>query len=788
MFGLSNTESGFYEFVSDYIKDVVTNANSIESGVKVDAKTIENYYGEICFRHPILQYLDEWVEFLPYAKQLPFIAGQKYFGGDSNEAEEALSDIISAINNVLFGNTISEFREDLEKLPELQGIENPSFSTVVNVVDILLKKSQFSTIQKLEGLLTVNTGSYPILSNFKLKLWEVDETTDVFFEDKSPTSNRLEKLKKSLDTAPQIYTELTMFEINLAKVQTQIKESITRLQAVYKENFKRDLKSITTATIKEVPDLYIIMLQPNLLLKKDQKGLARMNTFFENLDAGDDIQSYIQQYFEESKNTDVKGMVLEDAIEKWVTVLDILIELRKHTATYQEMIDSIEPILNITEIGMSKHFHSMFYDDMRVHILELNMLLNEYWGDLKGRKNNTIVRLSMFRQNGGMFNFTLVWLYMIDYYEYCILEKITPLWTDFGKKVIKSADDIGTWMSSSERMAFFMSLPKKFAGMDEDKHDKKDTIETFVGAIMKIGAAFVSIADVFLSIVTVITDPIAFLKFLIGWIVAIILMIIWIILALPPFLLLYGFIITVYLSVIGSVLWFFVFILFSSLYLVLSILDIFFGGAIMRMLRCENLPNLWHQRNNWHKGNKYDRSLFCSQPCRKSFYPFGGIFCMRQIKHEPTYAPHQLIYSAFKKNAYLHGLQNNMVYNHKVNKTLYTEMNEKMKVDNWRAAYASEQEYIVDIRDKYKKYEKLVEGICSQHFQKEKNEQNGEMISVCKSIFCNSEVTNATMCSTKGKHGSLNVPDPLILVFLKLCIFTLVMHIILKQYWDGSSE
>jgi hypothetical protein len=783
-FWFSNTESSFFEFVSDYMKDIVTNMNEIGSGIATDPKSIETFYGDICFMHPILQYVDEWVGFLGYAKQLPYIGGERYFGGNSNKGEEAFSKIMNGINNVLFGPTITEFRMDITKSLELQGSSKPSLDAFKNAMEILLKDPKYSTIVNLEAMLTTAVcEQYPILVNFKLKLWDASiSNIDMFFDDK-PTSDRLEKLANSLNTASTTFSELISFEASLSQSQERIKGSIKLLHTSYNDLFKVDLTTIETSSIKQLPDLYIIMLQPNLLLKKDKKGLGRMVTFFENLDAGQEIQTYIQKYFEESKNTDVKGIVLEEAITNWNTILDILIKLRKETEKYQVLINSIEPIMKISEIGSSKHFNSMFYDDMRVQILELNMLLNEYWGDLKGRKNNTIVRLSMFRQSGGMFNFTLVWLYMIDYYEFCILENVVPLWVGFGKKITGRADAIGTWMSSSEMLSFFMSLPKKFAGMEEDDASKQDTVETFVGAIMKIGAAFVSIADVFLSIVNVITDPIAFLKFLIGWVVAILLLIVWMIIALPPFLILYGFVITMLSSWWGSILWILIFVVFCALYFLLSILDIFFGGAIMRMLRCENLPSVWHQRNNWHKGNKYDRSLFCASPCRKSFSPFAAILCVRQSKHEPTYAPHQLVYTAYKREGFLSS-QRNMIFNFKFNKALYIDMTGKMKIENWKDAYASEQQYVKEVRDKYSTYEKLVEGICSRHFQKA--EKNSEMMSVCKSIFCNSEVSNATMCSSKDGKGNFNTPPPLVLVFLKLCIATLVMYIVLEQYSEGS--
>jgi len=784
-FWFSNTETGFNEFLADFMKDIVENMNEIGSGVATETNSLSTFYNDVCFVHPISQYINEWVSFLGYVKQLPYIGGERYFDGNSDKAEEAFSKIMSATNNVLFGTTISEFTVDLLKLPALQGSSKPSLEAFKGAVDVLLKNPKYSQINDLGTVLTPQIcEQYPILNNFKLKLWEATtKNIDMFFEDK-PKSDRLEKLTLSLITAPATYTKLIAFETSLKSVQSSIQEIIKRLQSSYKKIFKVDLATIESATMKQLPDLYIIMLQPNLLLKKDKKGLGRMMTFFENLEAGQEIQTYIQKYFQESKNTDVKALVLQEAITDWNKILNILIELRKATEKYKKLIDGIEPIMKISEIGTDKRFNSVFYDDMRVQILELNMLLNEYWGDLKGRKNNSIVRMSMFRQSGGMFNFTLVWLYMIDYYEFCILEQVVPLWVDFGKKITGRADAIGNWMSSAAMLAFFMSLPKKFAGMDEGEGASgKDTIETFVGAIMKIGAAFVSIADVFLSIVNVITDPIAFLKFLIGWIVAILLLIVWMILALPPFLILYGFVMTMLSAWWGSILWIIIFLFFCTLYFLLSVLDIFFGGAIMRMLRCENLPNVWHTRYNWHKGNKYDRSLFCSSPCRKNFSPFAGILCVRQSNNEPAYAPHQLVYTAYKKEGFL-ASQRNMLFNYKFNKALYIDMTGKMKVENWKDAYTSEQEYVKKMRTKYRTYEKLVEGICSRHFQKP--EKNGEMVAVCRSIFCTGDVANANMCNSKDGKGNLNEPPPLVLVFLKVCIATLVMYIVLQQYWEGN--
>jgi hypothetical protein len=782
-FWFTHGESKFLEFMNDYILDVTRCFRSMRTEQIQDPKlVIETFYKTQCLQYPLERYINEWENMVSkISSKLTMIAANKYFTGDEDKAAKEMYPVITLLNNMLHGNTLTEFKKEL--FESFQNITNPvSYGSYFDILDKVLEKPIFKSIVEYEkGLIDLSL-KYPILRNFRLKPWMDSNKIDIdLFKashmiktdsdlDDVVNPDRITKLKLYLDNGQKLYDDFMSFEKDVTEKQKKCEKALDELFALSKEDLL-----LEEGTIDDVPDFALTIMLPNIIRKKSPKGMGRTNLFLENIGAGDKIQKHIDQYYEKSE---VKAEFTDKAMEKFGKLLEAIIKVREATQEFRELFDTVQPTLKLEDIGKGKRFTTLFYDKKRVATLELAMLLNEYWGDLKGRKNNTIVRLSMFRQYGGMFNFTLVWLFVQDYFDFCVMEKIVPEWVQFPKNYLDRQQAISDWMLSPPVIGFFTTIPQRFAGVTNSNSDG-DTVETFVGALMKIAGAFVAIGEVFMAIINVITDPVAFIKYLFGIIIAIGLLLAWLILAFPVFTYAYAAVIQVFVSVFKTLLFAIVWILFSTLFLVISIFDIFLGGAIMRALRCENLPNMWHTRTNWHKGNKHDRSLFCSYPCRKGFYPFMGLVCIANSKHEPTYAPHQLVYSAFKKENYLASQRHKMLYNFKFNKIRYMDMSSTLKIETWKYAFENEQEYIKDIREKYKRYEKLVQGICT--INKEKNKQLEE---VCNSIFCSTDVENPVFCPA-DPGVSNSSPYHIDLVFLKVLIVSILLYIVVKQYYES---
>lgn len=94
------------------------------------------------------------------------------------------------------------------------------------------------------------------------------------------------------------------------------------------------------------------------------------------------------------------------------------------------------------------------------------------------------------------------------------------------------------------------------------------------------------------------------------------------------------------------------FIIFTALW----ILDMATRGAVVRALRCENLPDAWYTKG---LGNTFVRGLLCKWPCGSGFVPSGASFCARADAGQPQLCPHQIVQQAYAAGAavpanYLH--------------------------------------------------------------------------------------------------------------------------------------
>ena len=106
-----------------------------------------------------------------------------------------------------------------------------------------------------------------------------------------------------------------------------------------------------------------------------------------------------------------------------------------------------------------------------------------------------------------------------------------------------------------------------------------------------------------------------------------------------------AFTISLWLTIVESI---FVVIL-TVIFAVLWLIDLLTGGMVVRLMRCENLPNEWEFRRNLAEGNTSVRALglaFC-YPCAARFHPWGAL-CKRRSVYIPDYCPHQQIVSTFR--------------------------------------------------------------------------------------------------------------------------------------------
>jgi hypothetical protein len=392
------------------------------------------------------------------------------------------------------------------------------------------------------------------------------------------------------------------------------------------------------------------------------------------------------------------------------------------------------------------------------------------------------------RTIGGMFNFELVSIYIRDYTDYIILNKIVDIWDSFPEDMLDFHARIKKWWFSESTLSFFYSIPAKVAGegfvnnvSDEKKNDDdEEVVETFVSAIINIGKAFVAIGKVFISIVNVITDPLKFILFIISWFISFGLLVMWIIVGLV-FVFVTSWVLLLLWKIIKSSVWLSIYLIFVIIFGALAVIDGFLGGFIMKAMRCENYPSNWVTQPKYHKKNIFQRLfLLCSIPCNKKYYPYG-LLCIRSNKAEPILAPHQVIYQSYDRENFIASSKDKLIYSYKPKYNKYPLMTEKEKLILWKNIYSDRTSYIEETIEGYKNYEKIVESAC--YIMKntmEEGENKDNVMQMCQSLFCYDEVENKNFCN-KVEFSNYKEKEKLIIVFLLLVCMLFIVYFVLSS-------
>ena len=191
----------------------------------------------------------------------------------------------------------------------------------------------------------------------------------------------------------------------------------------------------------------------------------------------------------------------------------------------------------------------------------------------------------------------------------------------------------------------------------EEDHDD-DVVEPFFGflkGLMSVGDFFLNLLKAAKMIATlfsqIASNPIgvvfSFVIIILGTIVGFLLLILWAIFTIPPFILfpMYFYIVWTVIIVFALKLggYLLMLVVLFLLFIPFWLLDMALGGALVAMLRCENLPSIWFEGHSYASGNEYKRFLGCAVPCSTRFRPSTGL-CWRLPDYLPDYCPQQQIY------------------------------------------------------------------------------------------------------------------------------------------------
>lgn len=527
-------------------------------------------------------------------------------------------------------------------------------------------------------------------------------------------------------------------------LSSELTTSIDNFFNQYKSQFLVDINTSDFSKVKFentdfTPLLLMLMFFDSLKNQSDGQIRHAFDVFHEK--SSSRVVNLIRKYYDPT----TKNPTTFIAKDKFVGVCESFKSLR--VAIAKESGKILRDIKSMTIKSKKTDFSIE-----EINLLMLDIMLNVYLSPLQGgsnyfedltfpEKRTTIERMFRTRITGGgpANSFALVWFYMEDYGYHLIFEKFLPLWKNYPVDAKRWWRNICDSIASKSVGLWIANLPAKFAGSKQVEHFGID----------KIVMAAVSLAEVLVSIIEVIADPIAFIKFLIGAIFALVFYVFYIFLVLIS-----EFTVGPVLGYVGraiynwwlTLFWFFIAIIYFIFYGLLAVIDIIFGGFIMRSLRCENMPDAWAKNSNFNRRNKYTRSLLCAFPCSKRYYP-NGFFCTKQDAELPTYTPQQVIYKTWEKRMYISTIKDKLFFDTKPDTNYFVDMSQEDQKKVWANVYKTTVDYYSSTMEG-NKYDPVIRGMCMCLIDKDPKETqinkmgNDTLKNLCQYTYCTSSNEN----------------------------------------------
>jgi hypothetical protein len=321
------------------------------------------------------------------------------------------------------------------------------------------------------------------------------------------------------------------------------------------------------------------------------------------------------------------------------------------------------------------------------------------------------------------------------------------------------------------------------------------------GPIIAIGKFFINIGKIVMLIVDLIMkfakDPFGTLidifKLIFTTIFAVVLMLIYIILSLPPI----NYVILAIYFVVMEVTKFLAYVgIIGALMLVITLICVLFAiinavtkGSMANLVKCQNSPGSWFIRANYHLRNKYERSLLCAKPCPKGYAPDErtGMMCMKISSKIPSFCPQasaMRIYSGLARN--------DLVYSFQDYKTTGNARYEtKLPIDReWilYEHYMKGNAFLNGCKKPMAKYDNTVKILCSsldvieasKPFNLSDKHVN-KMRRVCRQAYCRSNGSH-TFCSKLvdfNETGPGEIIKNICLIIFAVIMFTVISFLII---------
>lgn len=340
---------------------------------------------------------------------------------------------------------------------------------------------------------------------------------------------------------------------------------------------------------------------------------------------------------------------------------------------------AIQYINNVLEYKTDKD-SNMEFPNIKPNSLEgtrqiMNSIMSVYDLDLKLNYYFYDIRVSYeTRKAGYRLNFVVLTYYLWPWLQWVFIIKIgQQIWMPFGENFKKKFVGFLEWWATLPE--FLAKLPLILGGEGFEQHDKvqdsryvflnfitnlvdkRDTVEHFgfLKGLLSIGKFFAGILQVAKALVFAITEPLKFLMMLIGFVIALAMMIVYILLTVTGISFVLAFIWAVLIVLVPAlfftIAWTLICIPMIAVYIILWLVDLLLGGLIMALFRCENTPDKWYSYSSYAFDNTYYRSLPCIYTCAERYKPDTIIFlsvCRRLDSITPSYCPQQNLFKIYK--------------------------------------------------------------------------------------------------------------------------------------------
>lgn len=170
------------------------------------------------------------------------------------------------------------------------------------------------------------------------------------------------------------------------------------------------------------------------------------------------------------------------------------------------------------------------------------------------------------------------------------------------------------------------------------------------------------------------------------------------------------FIVTVLLvEILVAVFFLILFVIVVLVDVALWLLDLLTLGAVRALTRCEDAPDVWYKRANWHHNNFVSSLLVCQYPCATRFKPKSGFLCRRLDRQEPSYCPQSQIYRLYKGEALLGP---SIMSEYKPDFDFWRQKPEGRK-ELVKTFFHKRQQFLQNCSNKMQRFDPLIKNICA---------------------------------------------------------------------------